>query len=480
MQTTMRHNSLYDLVGTLTGGGTPGEGTLSSPAPLSASNAYTPLSLNRILLSYSYMTQGLVQTVVRQPVADAFRGGVAVVTPDLDEDEKARLRAALYRSRRRTRELRKLGRRLDPASAASMGNSDIQVVQDTLSWARLYGGAGLIVNTDQGFARELDPERIGEDSELEFIDADRWELVMSQTDIWNTANPTPYNYYGLPLHRSRVLPVLGVKAPSYIRLRLQGWGMSEIERCIRPINAFVKFEALIFELLDEAKVDVYKIQGFNDSLLTNDGTEMTSRRIQLSNQLKNFQNALAMDKEDDYTQKQITWSGLAEVWTQLRLNLSSALRIPMNKLFGESATGFGGGEDALENYNTIVESIRDAAEPLLGEVVDLRCRQLFGRVPDYDLEWQPLKVLDGVQSEQVKTQRQARVMDLFKARLVTGLEASRMLHEQNLLPTETEVLAGKREVEFPLPGEGGEGGGSPKAGEKEVSTAKPGKATEKP
>jgi hypothetical protein len=87
-----------------------------------------------------------------------------------------------------------------------------------------------------------------------------------------------------------------------------------------------------------------------------------------------IQNALAMDVEDDYTQKQLSFGGLAEIWNELRLNLSSALKIPMNKLFGQSATGFGGGEDALENYNAIVEQIREDANPVISEILDRRGR----------------------------------------------------------------------------------------------------------
>ena len=99
---------------------------------------------------------------------------------------------------------------------------------DTLNWARLYGGAGLIINTDQNYSTELDVEAIDHESPLEFIAADRWELILSQTNVMSSQNPVPFNFYGLPIHRSRVVTVSGIEAPSYIRLRLQGWGMSEV------------------------------------------------------------------------------------------------------------------------------------------------------------------------------------------------------------------------------------------------------------
>lgn len=417
--------------------------TIAQPYTLAEGNAYVPLSLNRILLSYSFMTQGLVQTVVEQPVDDAFRGGFDIKSEELSDQEIAQLLNTL----KRPRKVDKFKRQLNPNSPIVRGKSDIHTMMAVAKWARLYGGAGLIINTDQYFASPLDIEAIGEETPLEFIAADRWELILSQLNIWDPQNPTPFNYYGLPLHRSRVVKVLGKEAPSYIRQRLQGWGMSEIERCIRSINSFIKFETLVFELLDEAKIDVYKIEGFNDALITDEGSSQVKRRILLSNQLKNFQNAIAMDKEDDYVQKQLTFSGLPELWNEIRLNLSSALKIPMNKLFGQSATGFGGGQDALENYNALVEGVRSDCEPMVIEVIDLRCMQLFGYIPEYTVGWKPLKILDGVEEETVKTSRQKRAVELFQQRLTTGQETTRILKGEGLLHIDTEVSKGLRDVE---------------------------------
>ena len=471
-----RLNGLDEFVGGCANGifsGLPYYGqTIAQPWTLIEGNAYTPFSLNRIGLSYSFMSQGLVQTIVCQPVADAFRGGFRIVSPELGGDNSADIQL-LQNTLKRSRKKNKFVRKINPNSGYNIGDSDIQTIMAVMNWGRLYGGAGLIVNTTQDFRTPFDIDSISQGDPLEFISADRWELILSNVDIWNDQNPTPFNYYGCPLHRSRVIKVLGTAAPSYIRLRLQGWGMSVLEPCVRAINCFIKFENLIFELLDEAKVDVYKIQGFNDQLLSDEGTANTTRRVALGNKLKNYQNALAMDAEDDWHQKQITWSGLAEIWNELRLNLSSALKIPMNKLFGQSATGFGGGEDAIENYNSIVEQIRIDAEPVVTEVVDLRCRQLFGYVPEYSIAWAPLKILDGLEAEQVKASQQKRTLDLFQQRLVTGREASRILKDDKLLLIETEVEQGLRDVEPQMPNEGEPSEGTMKIeGEKAKAAAK--------
>jgi uncharacterized protein len=446
------------LSGLLNGvfGGSPWQpSTIAQPYTLANANAYVPLSLNLILLSYSYMTQGLIQTVVTQPVDDAFRGGVKLKTGELEEKDLATLHRVMKRNQPRVQS-RKMARSIagwvNYNAGQNLAQSDWTSIKQALYWARLYGGGGLVINTDQLYSSQLDVDAIREDSPLMFIPADRWELVLSNINIFDPRSPIPFNYYGYPLHTSRVMKVVWNPAPAYIRMRLQGWGMSEVERCIRSINSFLKFENLIFELLDEAKVDVYKIENFNAQLLSPAGTANVTRRIQMSNQLKNFNNALVMDMKDDYEQKQLggLFAGLSDAWEQLRLNLCSDLKIPRNKLFGESAGGFSSGEDALENYNSTVESLRETAEPLVLDVAALRCQQQFGFVPDdLEVEWPSLRVMKQTEEEEVKTSKQKRQTDLYDKGIYSDKETAEALKKEGILVIDCDVLKGKRKAVAP-------------------------------
>ena len=443
---------LSGLNGLLNGvfGGSPYQPvTLSQPYTLANANAYVPVSLNRILLSYSYMTQGLVRTLVTQPVDDAFRGGFKLKSNQLKPEELLDLQRAMKKTQNRnaTRKMAKtVGGWVNYNACADLARSDISAIKHACYWGRLYGGAGLIVNTDQDFKRELNAEAIREDSPLVFIPADRWELVLSNINIYDYKQPAPYNYYGYQLHTTRVLKLIWNEAPSYIRLRLQGWGMSEIEQCIRSIQSFIKFENLIFELLDEAKIDVWKMKNYNSLLLSPAGTDRVRRAVCMTNQLKNFNNAIVMDKDDEYEQKKLDslFSGLASCWEQLRLNLCSDLKIPRNKLFGESAGGFSSGEDSLENYNAVVEGIREVAEPLVIDTASLRCQQTHGFVPDdLEVEWPSLRVMKQTDMEDVATKKQARTVTLLDKGLYDAKEASEVLKKDDLLPIDTAVLRGE-------------------------------------
>lgn len=422
--------------------------TIATPYTFAMGVQYTPLSLDRIALTYGYAGYGLVQTLIDIPVEDALRGGVEIETDELDVEELELLHT--FRDE----------------------NEDDEAVKETLKWCRLYGGGALLTEAGEEDPRTpFNPETLTPDSALRFIAADRWELVLTGASVLNINQPglnnltqqkinIPYMYYTVPINDTRVKRVIGKKAPSFLRVRLQGWGMSELERCLRDINAFVKFQNVIFELIDEKKLDIFKIQQFNQMLASAEGTALIQKRIQLNSVLKNYKNATAMDVEDDFVQKELTMAGIADIYQELRQNLSASLGIPEAKLFGQSSSGFSSGQDTIENYNALVESgVRATMKPLLKHTIDLRCQQLFGFVPAYKIKFKPLRVLSEPEEEAVLTSRQNRALTLYDRQLFTAQELMESLDKDKLLNVCTEVQQGLREVAQAMPGEDGSNDG---------------------
>lgn len=394
--------------------------TISSSDTMSLNNSYNILSLNRVLLSYAYKTHGVLQTLVDQPVEDAFRGEIELVSDELDPDDIAYLK--------------------EYVATSGFLNS----VKFAFKWARLYGGGGLIINTDQDPTEPLDMDEINENSPLGLIDADRWELLLSNIEMDEVA--TPYNYYGQPIHKSRIIKINGKEAPSYIRKRLQGWGMSELERTLRSTNSYVKNQDVIFEMLDEAKVDVYKIKGFNNALL-NKNSDSIKTKVQLSNYLKNYQNALVMDKEDEYEQKQLNLGGLSDLLKENKSGVAADTKIPMTKLFGMSSSGFNAGDDDIENYNSLVESeVRTPANPILVQVYQLSCQKLFGFIPALKIKFPSLRITTPEQEENIKTSKFNRLFQLRQNGDLTPQEFMDALKQENIFTMNTKVLEGKEPV----------------------------------
>jgi phage-related protein (TIGR01555 family) len=373
------------------------------------------ITLNRSVLTYAYTKIGIVKTFVQQPVLDGFRGDIEINSNQLDNDEIAELKAFM-----KEKNVKK-------------------VISDAFIWSRLFGGAGIIINVGEKYDKPLNIDNIKQDSPLEFYDSDRWEF--SSTTTIATADKTKqeltedfYLYYGEKIHKSRIIRINGIMPPSFVRQQLQGWGLSVIEDILRSLNSYFKNQNLIFELLDEAKIDIYKIQGFNNALGDAETTNAIATRIQEGNKLKNYLNAITMDTEDEYEQKQLTFAGLSDMLTQCRIGIASDLRIPMTKLFGLSASGFNSGEDDIENYNSMIEStVRSQALPVWEQITKICCQVKFGFVPDdLGIEFESLRIMSSEQEEGIKTNQFNRYIALYDRGLIDESELIEILNNEGL------------------------------------------------
>lgn len=375
------------------------------------------------LLSELYVEHGIIQTLVDQPVDDAFRSGFELKTAELDANDIEILMRYVERY------------------------GCIRAVKQAKKWGRLFGGGGILIITDQDPKTPFNVKSIGEDTPLEFRPVDMWELFNPQSNIEGDLEVGGkigggynefYNYYGRLIHHTRVMKVIGKEPPSFIRPRLRGWGMSEVEKVVRSLNQYMKNQDVVFQLLDEAKIDVYRLDGFNTALLNSGGTESVRKRVQNSNLIKNYLHALVMDKDDEYEQKQINFSGLGEILLQIRQGIAADLKMPMTKLFGISSAGFSSGEDDIENYNSMIESeIRADAKWFTLEVLEICCQKLFGFVPkDMGLEFNPLRILNAEEEEKVKDSQFNRARSVYMDGLATAQEAKQAMNKDSLVGIE--------------------------------------------
>lgn len=376
------------------------------------------VTYNRMLLSWLYVEIGIIQTLIEQPIEDAFSKSFEIKSGQLSPENIETLNQYLTK------------------------NKVIEKYKEAKRWARLYGGAGLIINTTQDPSTSFELNKLNKNSPLEFYAADRWELnyqatpTVDPSQINQDISDTPYNYYGQKLHKSRVIKINGKEAPPILKMQLMGWGMSEVERVIRPLNSYLKNTALVFELMDEAKIDVYKINGFTSTLLQKGGDEKIRKQVELSNTLKNYLNALLMDKEDEHEQKTLNFAGLPEILKEIRQDIASALKMPMTKLFGISASGFNSGEDDIENYNASIErEIRVPSKADIIQILEICCQILFGFIPeDLDIIFPALRTMTTEQEENIKTQSFARVMQALEKGLITDEQAVQAINKGSLLP----------------------------------------------
>ena len=414
MENSLHENSMMDFMKGLTANS-------SSTESLAYNNRFYAITLNRALLSQTYLEHGIIQVLIDQPIDDAFRGGVTISSPELSADDLKKLDAFIAM------------------------NQIIETYAQALKWSRLYGGAGIIVNAGQDMTKPLNINSIKERTPLEFYAVDRWELSyspsgMSMVDQFKLDDTIdcPYNYYGQPLHKENVIKIKNKEAPSLIRGQFAGWGVSEVEKIMRSYNQYLKHQNVTYEILDESKVDVFKIAGFNSAIATRDGAQKTATRISAASKIKNYQNALVVDKEDDYEQKTLGFAGVSEILSQIRIGLACDLRMPMTKLFGLSASGFNSGLDDIENYNGMIESeIRSKVKLGLLKVISICSQKTLGYIPEnLTFEFKPLRIVNAEQESAMKTNALNRITTAVNSGLCTSEKAVELINNEKIFSVE--------------------------------------------
>ncbi|MDR3201500.1 MAG: DUF1073 domain-containing protein, partial [Spirochaetales bacterium] len=414
-------NSLVEMVALVKAAAT---APLSTYGTIAYSTNQSLLTLNHAIIAYLYVGNGIFQAAIQGPVQDALSKGVLIKSDELDDED--------------------INAILDHIEQ----NGLWEAVTNFENWRNCFGGAGLVINTGQDPEKPFRALRQGEPFEL--YDADRWQLTQSLSTLnglgFYEQDPDEqefFNLNGVKIHRSRVLVGKGKRAPWYVRQQLSGWGMSEAERMIRDLNNYLKTQNVLYEILDEAKLDVYHIKNLSQALMSGKAPQMV-KRVQMANELKNYLNALVLDAEETYEQRSnTTFTGLADVMNENRIGLAAALRRPMTKLFGLSPAGFSNGDADLDSYFQLVESEERAPlKPVVRKIVDLSCQHLFGFVPRYQLEFPPLKQLSEIDQETIKTQKTTRVVELYQAGLLQAGEAIQTLKKEGVIDIVTAIERG--------------------------------------
>lgn len=418
---------------------------ITSFNPLFQSNIASPLSINYTFLNYFYKTHGIIQTAIDQPVLDAMSSGdqtgagVEIKSEVADEYDLQKVQGFME----------------------DEGIWD--VVAQAKIWARLFGGGALIINDGaKDYAEPLDTD--GPLQVLQLYAASRWELgsaeklsdptaVVNEQSPWeHTASISSnyYDYYGQRLHKSRVITMNGKEAPWMVRWMLQGWGMSEVEKMVEDFNLYLRTRNVLYDLLNEAKVDVFGIDGLRETLMSPGGNEAILRRIATVQQAKNMNNALLMDKNDLYEQKQLSLAGISDIMKQNQMGIASAVRMPVSKIFGVGATGFSSGEDDLETYNAMVQStVRNPLRKPIRQVIDLVCRRLLGaKLDQYSVHYKPLRVMSAKDEEVIKDQKFNRGLAMVDRQMMTSEQMGDFVHKENLISVTTLAQEGLAE-EFP-------------------------------
>ena len=385
------------------------------------------LSMQYQLITFLYKTYGILGKVVDVPVDDAYRyGGFDIQADTINEKEIQKLEYEI-----------KI-------------NNDLEQLKQARKWARLFGGAALICLD----GRDLkEPLKNVQDMPIEFVPVDRWQLTYDKANILETGGKwyltSSYgnlaDYSGQEIHASRIKIMRGKRAPFIIEQMVNFWGISVYEQIFQDMNQLFKSRDVLFELLDEAKTDILKLEKLESAISNNAAMRALQKMVDFISRNKNYKSQITLSTKDEYEQKQMSFSGFEGILREIRIMMAGSANMPVNKLWGEGVTGFGSGEDSLENYNSLIEGeVRAADYDTILWMLKIRCYQLFGReVEDINIDWKPLRVLSSTDQQNIDTQKLDNIMKLFDRQLLNPQEVMEILKKEKVLIHDTEALKGK-------------------------------------
>jgi phage-related protein (TIGR01555 family) len=285
---------------------------------------------------------------------------------------------------------------------------------EALSWARLFGGAGILMLTNQDLGEPLKVDKIKKGDLGRLLVLDRWEMQPQTINTWNVLAsnylmPEFYTVQGgsQSIHWTHFARFNGAKLPRRQMAQTQGWGDSELRKCMEDLRDTVSAKGGIAELMQEASIDIITREGLADELAS-DQDEAITERYALFAQLKSIVNLALLDGNETFDRKTLNLSGVAKTLEVLMVWLAGCADIPVTRLFGTSATGLNAtGEGDLSNYYDSIgaKQTTQLAQPL-NYLDQIMVRSALGSFPDgFDYVWNPLKQPNQVELAQAQLLR---------------------------------------------------------------------------
>lgn len=222
---------------------------------------------------------------------------------------------------------------------------------------------------------------------------------MGQPERWTLTTENG----SLDIHPSRVVLVNGRTVPG-ARPTGQIWGDSIWVQMADSIRAADTAASVIEALMHEAKIDVVKVAEMVANMAAGGSDEAYIARWTLAAQMKSISNVLLLDGSDEWSQKQVTWTGLPDVVRTLLMIMAGAADIPVTRLTGEQQTGLSG-QDAgsLRHYYDHIRTVQELEyQPALAPLDEMLIRSALGSRPDgVWYQWRPLWTPDAKQLAEI-------------------------------------------------------------------------------
>lgn len=334
----------------------------------------------------------------------------------------------------------------------------MQNVNDALSWARLYGGSAILMLANQDLEQPLNPNKIKKGDLQRLIVFDRYELMPNSINTWNPLAenylmPEFYTIYqgNQRIHWTHFARFMGAKLPRRQRVITQGWGDSELRKCLSDLKSVVASKDGIAELMQEANIDVITREGLTEDLTTDQDGKIIDRYM-LFSQMKSIVHLALLDGEEKLDRLTLNLTGVAPVMEILMTWISGAADIPATRLFGTSAKGMNAtGEGDLKNYYDSLRSKQNSQlDPAMNWLDQIMVRSAIGTMPaDYNWDWNRLYQPNRKEeSEAAKVEAETDVL-LLDAGVIQRSQIQRRLQSAEIYQFNDKQIEALEQLEDP-------------------------------
>lgn len=317
-------------------------------------------------LAAAYAGDGLCASIIDIFADDFTREWGTIENEPLDEDGQGVISTALEK--------------LDAKGSVNLAKK----------WARLYGGALLIIGALDGNTpdKPLNIEAIKSIEYLKVLDVG--DIILGNCKFNKDETSPEYGkietyavqyrindeYIQRTIHASRCIPFFGKKAPMLrggvgLRPEARYWGISELQAVWPALRAFQNAYGATSSVLNELSIGKFKFADL-DEMLAEDGGKRFQARMQAINDMKSVINSVMMGTDEEFLRDTISLSGIPDVLDRYMMLLSAVTRYPVTKLFGRSPSGLNAtGESDIKNYYDSVRAVQNADWPYIQKLVNM-------------------------------------------------------------------------------------------------------------
>lgn len=294
-------------------------------------------------------------------------------------------------------------------------------------WSRVHGGSLMFIGADDGLGG--DPENLKEPLDegrietIKFLEVfDRWDVRPlndrgGRPEFYNLL-PTVVHHGGLQsmgvgfenqIHASRFIRFDGVLTSKFRQRQNNGWSDSIYVRLKTLIRDYNLSWDGVFHLISDFAQAVFKMRGLADAMASDNDNLVVDRAI-IMDQCRSIARAILIDaEEEDFERKVTPVSGLPDLLDRGALRLSTAGRIPVSLLLGQSPAGLNatGDSDISFFYDQIRAVQNTYLRPKLQRLYTLmflaKDSPTKGMLPEnWSFEFNPLWQLDAKEKAELR------------------------------------------------------------------------------